>query len=218
MDFNYKKPLHILALVLISMSFILIIISPIFSYFEAIPSTQSEEYQQIAQNLNVFLELFMLAFQLIFAFVFFILFPILWYILVNSINFKKALYKMRLRLENIDIAFLWGILATILIYALSFTYVLLLQKVGMNVEDLSNVPDLEALFSPPILFLLVAIMPIAEEIFFRGFLLEKIESFAGKNIAIISTSVLFGIAHLSYGKIYPVFIIILIGILLAYIV
>jgi membrane protease YdiL (CAAX protease family) len=59
---------------------------------------------------------------------------------------------------------------------------------------------------------------IGEEIFFRGFLLEKIESKAGINMAILITAVFFGLAHMSYGKIYPTIMPIIMGIILGVIV
>ena len=218
MDFNIRKIPHIIALLLLVFSIIVIFVFPIMSYFNALPSTQSEEYQEIVENINYLVEFFLLIFQLVFALFFFIIIPVLWYILVNSINVKEALKKMKLTLNNIDMAFLWGIVSCAIIYAMSFLFVFFMQQTGIEVSDLSNVPDLEAMFSPPVLLVLVAVMPIAEEIFFRGFLLDKIEGYAGSTVAIFATAVLFGIAHLSYGKIYPVFLIILMGILLAYIV
>jgi len=218
MDFNYRKPMHILALLLIISSIFIILISPILSFFEFFPSTQSVEYQNIVDNLNLMVEIFMLILQLAFAFVFLILFPLLWYVLVNSISFKKALSRIRLTFENIDIAFLWGILTVGLIFVITFLLEFVLEQSGANLSDLSNIPDLEALFSPAILFFIVAIMPVAEEIFFRGFLMEKFESYAGKNFAIVMSAVLFGIAHMSYGKIYPVIMPIIMGLLLGYIV
>ena len=218
MDFNYRKPMHVLALLLIISSIFIILISPILSFFEFFPSTQSVEYQNIVDNLNLMVEIFMLILQLAFAFVFLILFPLLWYVLVNSISFKKALSRIRLTFENIDIAFLWGILTVGLIFVITFLLEFVLEQSGANLSDLSNIPDLEALFSPAILFFIVAIMPVAEEIFFRGFLMEKFESYAGKNFAIVMSAVLFGIAHMSYGKIYPVIMPIIMGLLLGYIV
>ncbi len=68
------------------------------------------------------------------------------------------------------------------------------------------------------MFILVSVQPIAEEIFFRGFLLDKIEYYAGQNVAIFSTAILFGLAHMSYGKIYPVLFPMIMGVILAYIV
>jgi len=218
MDFDYKKPMHILALLLIIGSIFVILVLPVLSFFNFFPSTQSVEYQQLAEDLNLMLQISVLFFQLIFAFVFFMLIPALWYIFVNSCSIRKVFQKLRLTIENIDIAFLYGLLAAIGIYAISFVFVIVLQSTGYEVEDLSNIPDLTRMFSPPILIFLVAIMPVAEEVFFRGFLLEKIESFAGSSVAIIVTSFLFGIAHASYGKIFPIILPILMGILLAYIV
>ena len=69
-----------------------------------------------------------------------------------------------------------------------------------------------------ITFFLVAFQPLTEEIFFRGFLMEKIDSFAGKNVAIFLTAVLFGIAHMSYSKIFPVLLPIAMGIILGLVV
>ena len=220
MDFNYRKPIHFLALLLILSSIIFILILPVIQFLNMIPSAQTSDYQAIEEELGLLLEAMNLIFTLFLAFVFFILFPLLWYLFVNSFSFRKSIAKIRITLENIDIAFLWGVLATILIYIITFISMFILQNfAGTDVADLSNIPDLQNYFSSPaILFILVAIMPIAEEIFFRGFLLEKFESFAGPNIAIVATSILFGIAHMGYGKLFPVIVPIFMGLLLAYIV
>ena len=83
---------------------------------------------------------------------------------------------------------------------------------------MSNIPDIQSLFSPITLFFIVGIQPIGEEIYFRGFLFEKIEKFAGGLISIAITSTLFGIAHMSYGKIFPALMPIVMGIVLGFIV
>jgi uncharacterized protein len=218
MDFDYRKFTHLLALFLIIVSIFVILILPVLSFFDFFPSISAVEYPEMNESIRLMLELFTLFVQLFITFLTFILFPILWYLLVNSISFKKALLRMRITLENIDIAFLWGILTVALILAITFFINFLLQQSGADLSDLSNIPDLEALFSPAILLFLVAVMPVAEEIFFRGFLMEKFESFAGKNFAIVLSSVLFGVAHMGYGKIYPAVLPIIIGLLLGYIV
>lgn len=214
MDFNFRKPIHILALLMLMASFFVIVIMPILLFFDVI-SVQDPDVVQAFEYLN---QIFLLIFQLILALVLFILIPIFWYLLVNNSTLKQSLYKMRIRLENIDIAFLYGILAIIAMYALSFILVAILEFSGANIQDISNIQDIEQYFSPIPMFFLIAIMPIAEEIFFRGFLLDKINDYAGKNIAIFSTAILFGIAHMEYAKIYPVVITFLMGIVLAYIV
>ncbi|MCJ7570861.1 MAG: CPBP family intramembrane metalloprotease [Candidatus Thermoplasmatota archaeon] len=147
-----------------------------------------------------------------------IIIPIIWYYIINRYDFRKIFERLKLTFENIDIAFLWGIVATILIFSIFFVIEFLLIALGVNPDTLGNIQDLEKYFTPVSLFILVSVQPIAEEIFFRGFLLDKIGSFAGQNVAIFSTAVLFGLAHMSYGKIYPVLFPMIMGVLLAYVV
>jgi len=218
MDFNIKKPLHILALLLISVSFFIIIILPIFSFVGMFPTTQSIEFEQLSESLRLMSEIFILIFQLALVFVLLVLIPVLWYILVNETSIKDSFSRMKLRLQNIDMAFLWGILAAGLIFVVIFAIELLFIGMGHSAEDLSNIPDIQQLFSWPTLFFLVAFQPIGEEIFFRGFLFEKIEGYAGGYIAIFITAFLFGLAHMSYGKIFPVLMPILMGVVLGFIV
>jgi hypothetical protein len=148
----------------------------------------------------------------------FILVPFAWYYFVNNLKLKGIFNRIRLVSENIDKAFLWGLLSAIIIFLLIFVIEFALIGLGVDVQDLSNIPDLQSLFSWPVMFFLVTIQPIGEEIFFRGFLFEKIEGYGGEIVAIIITAFLFGIAHMSYGKLYPVLIPILIGIILGFVV
>lgn len=217
MDFNYKKPSHLIALLLILLTFIFIIIIPVLTFFGIISSLQSTQVIDTLSE-SFFFQSFLLVFQLLIVIALLIVIPILWYHIINRYEFRKILAKLRLTSENIDIAFLWGIIATIFIFVIFFAIEFLLIYLGFNPEDLGNIQDLEKLFTPASLLFLVSIQPIAEEIFFRGFLLDKFESFAGQNFAIISTAILFGIAHMSYGKLYPVLFPIIMGVLLAYVV
>jgi len=218
MDFSIKKPLHIIAFILILITFLFVIVAPLLTFFNVLPSIQNQETEQMISVGGIFFEIFLLIIQLVIVIATLILIPVLWYLLVNKISIKDSLKKMRLTFENIDIAFLWGFVSVILIFGIIFVIELFLIYLGFNPEDMGNLQDLEYLFSPVTLFLLISIQPIAEEIFFRGFLLEKIEGFAGKNIAIASTSILFGVAHMSYGDLYPVLIPIFIGAIFAIIV
>jgi len=218
MDFNFKNPSHLFALLLISASFAIIIILPIFSFFGVFPSTDSIELENLSESIRLMAEIITLVLQLALVLVLFILFPVLWYLIVNKCTFKELLLRVRLTLENIDKAFLWGLLSAIIIFVLIFAIEIVFIAIGHNSQDLSNIPDIQKLFSWPVLFFLVAFQPIGEEFFFRGFLLEKIEKFGGSWLAIIITSILFGIAHMSYGKIFPVLMPIIMGIVLGYIV
>jgi len=219
MDFDIKKPSHIFSLVLISITFLLIVILPVLTFFGFFQAVNTVNYQTLPKVYKLFFEIFLLVFQLTLVILLMIVFPFIWYFLVNKYNLKQVLSRLKLTLGNIDMAFLWGILTTILIFAITIVIGILIVSIfGVNAQDMGNIPDLEALFSPISLFLLVAIQPVAEEIFFRGFLLDKIESFAGQNISIVTTSVLFGLAHASYGKVYPIILPIIMGVLLAYMV
>jgi len=219
MDFNIRKPLHILALILLIISFFIMIIFPILSFIGVFPSTQSVEVQELSESIRLLSELIMLVIQLCLVFGLLVIVPIIWYILVNDCTIKEAFSRLKLRLERIDMAFLWGIIAAIVIFIVIFVLeFVLIQFLHYQVEDLSNIPDIRQLFSWPTMFFLVGFQPIAEEFFFRGFLFEKIEKFAGGAIAIVFTAFLFGLAHMSYGKLFPVVMPILIGIILGYIV
>jgi membrane protease YdiL (CAAX protease family) len=80
---------------------------------------------------------------------------------------------------------------------------------------MSNIIDLQKLFSMSSLYIIVLIQPFCEEFFFRGFLLEKITALGGVKIAVVSTSVLFGISHLSYTYSYTAFLAVILGVIFA---
>ena len=115
-------------------------------------------------------------------------------------------------------AIFWGIISMIAMFVIMFVIGILLTFYGFNLEESSNITDLEQIFSLPSIFFIVAFQPIGEEIFFRGFLLDKISSLAGRETAIVVTSLLFGIAHLTYGNIYPAIMTGILGLILAYMV
>ncbi len=210
MDFNIGKASHIFAFLLLIGSFLFIFILPIVTFFILLDSPQLLETIEISEATAIQSQLLVIAI--------FILVPFAWYFIVNRLGIKGIFTRIKLVSENIDKAFLWGILAAIVIFFVIFVIEVVLISLGHEPEELSNIPDIQRLFSWPTMFFLVAVQPISEEIFFRGFLFEKIEHFAGGAIAIFITAVLFGVAHMSYGKIFPVLMPILMGIVLGYIV
>jgi len=210
MDFKIGNPSHIFAALLLLGSLLLIFGIPILTFFILIDSPISMENLAISEIVALGGQLLVIAI--------FILVPIAWYFFVNNLKFKEILKRIKLVSENIDKAFLWGILSAIIIFVLLFIIEFGLIGLGVEIQDLSNIPDLQSLFSWPVLFFIVTIQPIGEEIFFRGFLFEKLESFGGAIIAIFITAFLFCLAHMSYGKLYPFLLPILIGIILGFIV
>ena len=210
MDFKIDKPSHIFALLLVLVSFFLIFLLPIITFIIALDTNQLIETIDIPEIIAIQSQLLVIAI--------FILVPLAWYFIVNRSNFKDALSRLKLVSQNLDKAFLWGILSAIVIFIIIFVMEVALIQIGIKPQDLSNFPELQKLFSWPTLFFLIAIQPIGEEIFFRGFLYDKIENYAGGEFAVVITAVLFGIAHMSYGKEIPVIMIILMGLVLGFIV
>jgi hypothetical protein len=137
---------------------------------------------------------------------------------VNNFSIKEIFQALKLRSRGIDKAFLWGVLAAILvIFVIIVLETVLILIRGIDQEAVSSITEQIAhlsLFS----MILYFFQSISGEIFFRGFLLEKIESFAGKNMAIVLTAVLFGLAFISFGELYPSIIPIIMGLILGFIV
>jgi membrane protease YdiL (CAAX protease family) len=210
MEINIGKSSHILAIIILLVGFILVFVSPIVTYFMVLNSPQLIQEIEISEYTAILSQLILMAVL--------VLVPISWYILVNRLKSKQMLFHLKLVRENIAKAVFWGILAAIVLFFTIITIEAILLVYGFTPEELSNIPDVQRLFSPTMIFLLVTIQPISEEIFFRGFLLEKIDTYAGDLIAIIVTAVLFGIAHLAYGKIFPAIMPIIMGIILGIIV
>jgi len=57
---------------------------------------------------------------------------------------------------------------------------------------------------------------VSEETFFRGLLQMEVARWKGQPLAIVLTSMLFGLAHLSYGHPLQILVPFLLGIVLAY--
>jgi membrane protease YdiL (CAAX protease family) len=181
-----------------------------FTFFIALDTTKLLDTIDIPEIVAIQSQLLVIAI--------FILVPFAWYYFVNKSSFKDIKSRIKLVSQNIDKAFLLGILSAVVIFILIFIIELVLISSGIEAQDLSNFPELQKLFSWPTMFFLVAIQPIGEEIYFRGFLFDKIENYAGGPFAVVITAVLFGIAHMSYGKEIPVIMIMIMGLVLGYIV
>lgn len=210
MDFNYKKITHIFALLVLLFTFFLLIVIPILTFFDFFSSVDEQV------NITEFAVLI----GSIITVCIFIGAPFIWYLLVNEFKIKQMIKSVKLTINRIDEAFLWGIVAAVSMFIIVIAIGFLLYATGIVDRDaeISNVEDLAGNLSIFSMVFIIVFQSIGEEIFFRGFLLERIDSFAGKNLAILITAILFGLAHMSYGKIYPVIMPIVMGILLGYIV
>jgi membrane protease YdiL (CAAX protease family) len=218
MDFNNRKPTHIIALFLVFVTFLVFIILPVLSFLGMSISTQTEQIEDISESLKTIIGIMILFIQLALVIILFVFVPYIWYRLVNKFEKKEIISHMKLRNKGIDEAFLWGLLTMIFAFALIISIGVVMMYLGFDLTESSNIPELEYYFSLPLIFIIITIQPIGEEIFFRGFLLDKFTAVFGKKVAIISTALLFGVAHISFGNIYPAIITALIGLLLAFIV
>lgn len=218
MDFILKKPTHVLSFFSIILTLFIFIIFPVLSFFGITISSTSYPIENLSSNFKIIFEIILLLIQLSLVLVLFILFPIIWYYSVNGYNLKNIFSCLKLKKENIEISILWGIITVIIAFFIIALLGGLIQIFGFDLTDSSNIPQLELYFSIPSILILITIQPIGEEIFFRGFLLDKFDNLFGKTAAIIINSLLFGIAHLSYGNIYPAILTFIIGLILSLLV
>jgi len=218
MDFTFKKPLHLIALLGLLGSLALFIGYPLFSVFypAQIPPIYTPSMTPLQR---MTLEISLLLTQFVFVFAGLIVVPILWYKFVNQLTFKDMLQRLQLKREGLSNALLWGFITVIVAFAITVAIGLLyLYITKIDPSKFSNIPDLQQLFSITSLYILVTVQPFCEEFFFRGFLLEKLTKTGGPVFAIISTSVLFGVSHLSYTYAYAAIIAVVLGVLLAVVV
>jgi len=86
-------------------------------------------------------------------------------------------------------------------------------------QDISNATTIiEENQNYIILGIILIISSVIEEIVFRGILLQWIRKHKGTTIAVITTSILFGISHLFYGQLYTVIMATIMGVILALVV
>jgi len=218
MDFNFKKPTHIVAFLAILGSLFLFVVYPLVTVFSftQIPSLYTPS---MTPDQKLTLEISLLFFQFLFVFFGLILVPLLWYKLVNRITVKEMFARLNLRKEGLHTAILWGFITVIVAFGITMIIGLVyLFLTKTNPSTLSNIPDLQQMFSITSLYLIVAIQPFCEEFFFRGFLLEKITKAGGTTIAVVITSVLFGLSHLTYTYAYTAIVAVVLGLLFALVV
>jgi hypothetical protein len=220
MDFNFKKPVHMIAFFLLILSFLMFVAVPIFTYFGFFGDIESSttQLEQFPEGFKFIFEIFALLIQLTLVVIFFVIVPFTWYKLVNKYSLNQMLKAIRLKKNQLDMSILYGLITAIIMLGLVLGIGGLLTLFGLDLEDAGNIQDIQQLFSIPTTLILIIFQPITEEIFYRGFLLEKIEKISSAPYAIGVTSLLFGLAHLSTGNIYPALLTGIAGIILAILV
>ena len=120
-----------------------------------------------------------------------LLFPFLWSMEFRGHSFGKTLNLLGIKSEKLLRNAAFGVLVTLfLIYPLIFLEAIAITHLGLEepggvARILKGLPIYLAVLS-------FTLTPFAEEIFFRGFLLDR--------IGILLSSLLFALAHFSYGS------------------
>ena len=112
-----------------------------------------------------------------------------------------------------------GLVAGVVIWAvaqvLAGVLVIILRMLGLNPEGQQEVTSIASQLPLPVAVITIAVAaPIAEELFFRGFVFNAWEREYGTRSALIGAALLFGLAHVPGGTPLAVVIVLLLGVLL----
>lgn len=138
--------------------------------------------------------------------------PLVWVLAFYQGGVKAWAHALFLRFTDagkIALFSLLGVGAAVVMLILAVLVTVLLQQVGYDPEN-PVVEGMAAIMTWPLVFWIALSAAIGEELFFRGFLQPR--------IGIVASAVLFGLLHMSYGVPLQVFIPLLFGFLLSFLV
>lgn len=204
MDFTLQQPKHWIAGFFIAGALLLFTILPLLTFF-GIGGTGETTIPPIGEDgsFGILFEVMLLMIELILVYFLFVIAPLLWYVLVNNLHLPQILQRLQLHKKNLGEVFAWSLATVFLIFVVTIIIDFILVAIGVNTRDVSNIPQIENLFSLPSIFVLLLFQSAAEEFFYRGFLFEKITKLHNQWTALVITSVLFGLAHLMFNNFYP---------------
>ena len=112
-----------------------------------------------------------------------------------------------------------GLIAGVFVWSaaqvLAGVLVTILRMLGLNPEGQQEVTSIAGQLPLPVAVVTIAVLaPIAEELFFRGFVFNAWEREYGTRSALIGAALLFGLAHVPGGTPLAVVIVLLLGVLL----
>ena len=141
-------------------------------------------------------------------------------LLVLFVALPRALEGVRLwqgvaSLRQVLIGLVAGVFIWSAAQVLAAILVAILRMLGVNPEGEQEVTSIAQQLPVPIAVLTIAILaPIAEELFFRGFVFNAWEREYGTRNALIGAALLFGLAHVPGGTPLAVVIVLLLGLVL----
>lgn len=204
MSFSPRKPSHLLALALLIFTIFTIYVPPFLA------STETEEVAEKLTEGSILLNSLLLT-------IFLIGMPLVWLVIVDGKKPTDALYFIRLKRKNIKTALAFGLIAFVGLFVLLIFVSLVIYVSGVRADNpvgksiISNV-------SLATMIVMFTTQSAGEEVFFRGFIMKKLEQRVEIWAAITMAAILFGIAHIGYGNTPQIIITLIIGIALGYIV
>ena len=118
MKFDFRKPAHLVALILMLITFFVVFIYPALVFAGFFESTA--EIPPLDENMRLILEILFFILQLLFILVLLVIIPFTWYKLVDGYTLKEIFSKIRMTSQGVDMAFLWGIITFMLTYFIFF--------------------------------------------------------------------------------------------------
>ncbi|RLF42590.1 MAG: hypothetical protein DRN18_02165 [Thermoplasmata archaeon] len=197
-----KRALKIIPIILLLFFILTFYIRPLVS-----PSyTQETEITEFSMIINSLITLFLL-----------ISIPLSWLYLIDGKKTEDVLDYLKIRKENLGLAIVYGIIGFSFVIFVLMLFGIYIKTSGEEYDNPLVKEIARTLSIPSIVFIALA-QSSGEEVFFRGFLMEKLSLNGNYHIGIFLSSLLFGLAHLSYNQIYQVILPIAIGVIFGYMV
>lgn len=141
--------------------------------------------------------------------------PLLWLYSFNGLKWKKILEDLKITRKNTGKSVVLGLLSFSAMVLILIIAGMVTRYLGIEIENEVGKNIAVTLSISSILYVVI-MQATSEEIFFRGFLMEKLSIKDNRNTGIILSSILFGFAHLSYGTPHQVILPFIVGCLFGY--
>jgi len=198
-----KLMLKIFTILLLSLFILSVYVNPLINYLYH----RENAYTEITERSMILNTLLML--------IFLILIPVLWLYSFNNLTPREILHHLKLRKQNLGISISLALLAfSLMMVVLLIAGMLIKYYTGRVENDVAR--SIATKLSIPAIIFIGIVQSSGEEIFFRGFLIEKLSLKNNKHAGVLLSSLLFGLAHLSYGTLYQIILPFIIGCILGY--
>lgn len=141
--------------------------------------------------------------------------PITWLYFIDERKTMEIMDYLKIGRKNLGIGIAYGIMT---FFITIFVLLLIAIYIKLSGERIENplAKEIARTLSIKSIILIAVVQSSGEELFFRGFLLEKLSIGNNIHIGVILSSILFGLAHSSYNQIYQIVLPVIIGIVFGY--